>query len=187
MFKGDDNPAVIFPLAIGFSRIYLSVHYPRDVPGGWLIGIAFLALSLAAIKTAAERLHFRPATSLLVALLAPLLLLALAYSEDSLRDMAVLMGLGAGAVAEREWVRFEKAAEAWAGGWGDSPGLVILRALAETAVPVSARAGVPVYPLRIHGPVGRTRGTLVVRAAPAGAPEARVKPQLMAAMPARAV
>ncbi len=29
-------------LLIGISRIYLKVHYPSDIIGGWLIGISFL-------------------------------------------------------------------------------------------------------------------------------------------------
>lgn len=32
----------LMPLAIGFTRIYLHVHYPSDVMGGWLGGITFL-------------------------------------------------------------------------------------------------------------------------------------------------
>jgi undecaprenyl-diphosphatase len=39
---------VILPIAIGFSRVYLGVHYAGDILGGWLIGfsIAVLVYSL---------------------------------------------------------------------------------------------------------------------------------------------
>ena len=35
---------VLFPLTIGYTRIYLHVHYPSDVFGGWLEGLAFVLI-----------------------------------------------------------------------------------------------------------------------------------------------
>lgn len=37
-------------LLIGFSRIYLRVHYASDVLGGFIIGLLWLLISLAALK-----------------------------------------------------------------------------------------------------------------------------------------
>jgi undecaprenyl-diphosphatase len=42
---------------IGFSRIYLGVHYLSDVIGGYLLGAAWLAFSIALIEDA--RQHYR--------------------------------------------------------------------------------------------------------------------------------
>lgn len=37
---------ILFSLLIGFSRVYLRVHYPSDVVAGFCIGFSWLALSI---------------------------------------------------------------------------------------------------------------------------------------------
>ncbi|WP_312098839.1 phosphatase PAP2 family protein [Niallia sp.] len=42
--------ACLFILLIGISRIYLGVHYPTDVVGGYSIGIAYSAICILAFR-----------------------------------------------------------------------------------------------------------------------------------------
>lgn len=40
---------IVLILVIGFSRIYVGVHYPTDVLGGWSLGLAILMVSISVI------------------------------------------------------------------------------------------------------------------------------------------
>lgn len=39
----------LFPIMIGYTRIFLHVHYPSDVVGGWLGGITFVLLGYSVL------------------------------------------------------------------------------------------------------------------------------------------
>ncbi|MFD7735101.1 phosphatase PAP2 family protein [Kitasatospora phosalacinea] len=43
--------ALVFAAVIGASRVYLGVHWPLDVIGGWLLAAAWLLLGVALLRT----------------------------------------------------------------------------------------------------------------------------------------
>ncbi|MBL7184661.1 MAG: phosphatase PAP2 family protein [Anaerolineae bacterium] len=106
--------AGLLMVLIPLSRIYLGVHFPTDLLGGYLIGVTLLLLYLW-LEPATEA-WFRKkslAWQLGVALAAPLLLMLLLLTEDSVTTGAVLMGMGIGFVLERHWVGFESGGVWW--------------------------------------------------------------------------
>lgn len=48
---------IILILLIGFSRVYLKVHYASDVLGGFIIGLLWLIISLAVLKWLESYVH----------------------------------------------------------------------------------------------------------------------------------
>lgn len=99
--------AVVLMVLIGFSRIYLGVHFPTDVLGGWAVGAIVLALYLALgprIEAWLQRVGLT--WQLVVPVVVPLVLMLVHPTKDTTSPMAVLMGLGVGAVASRRIAPF---------------------------------------------------------------------------------
>lgn len=99
--------ALVIIVLIGMSRVYLGIHFPHDVVGGWLLGAATLWLWLRREESLAAWWHRQPeGRQVLVSVAAPLAMLLLMpadssnlYPNETGATLAgILMGAGLGAI-----------------------------------------------------------------------------------------
>jgi hypothetical protein len=98
--------AVLLSLLIGFSRVYLGVHFPTDLAGGWLLGGIVLAVYFI-FGERLESLLIRGGMRLQLVVCAAAAFVMILYNPERARDMsgglqallmpgAVILGMGAG-------------------------------------------------------------------------------------------
>jgi len=102
--------ASLLMILIPLSRVYLGVHFPTDLAGGYALGAALLLLFVRfepglEAWLAGRGLGLQVVTAL--AFPGLLLLLAPRVGNYQVRTVASLMGMGLGFVLERRWVGFE--------------------------------------------------------------------------------
>ncbi|MFC1847411.1 phosphatase PAP2 family protein [Chloroflexota bacterium] len=106
--------AILLVILIGFSRIFLGVHFPVDVLAGWVVGAVILGVYLAA-RPVLERklLELSLGLQILVILVLPLALIAIHPSAGTIFPMAALSGIGAGLALTRRYVAFVVTGSWW--------------------------------------------------------------------------
>ena len=89
--------AITFMLLIGFSRVFLGVHFPHQVLAGWSVGIIILA-AYVLLEPRVESLlaTLRLREQLAIAFSVPSLLALLFLSDSTVATMAVMAGFGCG-------------------------------------------------------------------------------------------
>ena len=106
--------AIVLMVLIGFSRIYLGVHFPTDVLLGWIVGVLVLGLYVWREREIESWLARRSiAAQLALAAGVPLVLVLLHASENTVISMGVLLGLGIGGVLAVHFVPFTAEGPLW--------------------------------------------------------------------------
>jgi len=100
--------AVGMMVLIPLSRLYLGVHFPTDLLGGYALGGMILWVYIRVGPKATSWLHKKRSRQYAVAVMGPALMLVFAPSVgNGVVSAATLMGMGVGVVLERETVHFE--------------------------------------------------------------------------------
>jgi membrane-associated phospholipid phosphatase len=103
-------------LLIPLSRLYLGVHFPIDLLGGYLLGAALLLLYLRLEPVVEAWLKKKGlAWQLGAGFLVPILMVLLVPNNGKYGVItgATLMGMGVGFAFERRWVRFASGGMWW--------------------------------------------------------------------------
>jgi membrane-associated phospholipid phosphatase len=88
---------VFFCLLIGFSRLYLGVHFPTDVIGGWIIAGALLAVYFITGKRIETLIaNHSPRAGLIACAALAFVMILYRPSAELLMPGAMILGLGTG-------------------------------------------------------------------------------------------
>ena len=168
--------AAVLMVLVPLSRLYLGVHFPTDLLGGYLLGAALLWLYVRLEPRAEEWVHRRRlGWQFALALVLPGVLFLLHPSADEalVTGLATLTGMGLAFVHERRWVGFEAPAGAAQRLACFGLGVVVVLALRfglkAALTGLEPEVAFRFAPLHRHRPVGRRGRAVDLRAPGLGA------------------
>ena len=108
--------AVVMIIMIPLSRIYLGVHFPTDVIGGYILGLVIVIIYLKVESPLINWLKSRALTvQLVIAVILPLLMMLIYPGEimDSIPTCATLLGGGIGLALAAQLVEYNATGVWW--------------------------------------------------------------------------
>ena len=107
--------AVVIVLSMGISRLYLGVHFPADVVGGWLVGLFAMWMALWVAPRVGSWAASWPAGAQILAVLALTVVLIAIYpgdgdgnrpAESGVRDVGILLGFLLGLIWDQHKLHY---------------------------------------------------------------------------------
>ncbi|MDX1779406.1 MAG: phosphatase PAP2 family protein [Thermodesulfobacteriota bacterium] len=114
-------------ILIGFSRVYLGVHFPSDVVAGWFLGCAFLILYSIFYPRVETWIAGKTSGVHLLLLLGLLLgLMLLSFNRVMVYQLGIVLGVGVGAIVKVQYFSFSVSGMSWRSPVRYLAGIVIL-------------------------------------------------------------
>lgn len=106
--------AAVLVAGVGLSRVYLGVHFPTDVLGGWVVGAAILGIYWPRHRGVEQWLAGQGlGMYLLLATLIPIGLLLIYPERGTASEMGTLTGVGVGLALTYRFVPFSARGPLW--------------------------------------------------------------------------